>query len=348
MIRLRHTLLLTSALACGMSGSALAAPLNIVPGENMVMLPMDAPHDESNMVSVPLEKAKKHPKKARTMTPKTVPVAAQPVAEDNMVTVDENMVMLPAFLAADDVGDGGYAPITGPNYVEAGVNFHSVSDKQGNWFGQFVNAQIQTDPKNRWNMQLQHQQAFHDNGVFAALGNTHFFDDRWFSDVAVGVGSDAVFLPRVRGDASISRRWLDGKNFVTTVGITGSKASETYTSYGVLLSASYYFNGPWVLQGGVRFEVSNPGSVNGNSEFLALTYGYQKRYFLTGRIGYANEGYQILGNGVSAINDFNSKNAGLNWRQWLGDDWGFNLGYEYYTNPFYHRNGGIVSVFKEF
>jgi len=299
-----------------------AAPME----DNMVMLPDSVP------------------------TPAPAQATAQPQAVENAVSLPpENMVMLPDNATAPTNNESIFVPITGPNYIEAGVNYHNVSNNQGDWFGQFVNAQIQTDPKNRWSTQLQHQKAFKDEGYFVGVGNTHTFDDTWFSGVGVGMGSaNTSFLPRFRADADINRRWLEGGNLVTTLGGTFTKATETYTSYGILLGASYYFPSPWIVQGGIRLDLNRPGNVFATSGFAALSYGFQKRYYLSGRVGYGREAYQLLGNGNSITNAFNSRNAGFGWRQWLGEDWGFNLSSEYYANPFYHRTGGIMSVFKEF
>ena len=98
---------------------------------------------------------------------------------------------------------------------------------------------------------------------------------------------------------------------------------------------------------GARTDRTSPGGDFGYSTFAALTHGYNKQYFLTGRVGYGREAYQLL-SGNRIVNKFNSHNFGLNWRHWLGDDWGYNLGSEYYKNPTYHRLGGTASVFKEF
>lgn len=314
MIKPTRLALLASTMLCGFTSPSQAAPQwGVVAGENMVSIPLEV------------------------QSPQPAPVAAPAASEDNMVVVD----------TAGPAEPATYVPITGPNYIEAGLNLHSVTHNQGNWWGQFINGQYQTDPDNRWNAGLLHQKAFQENGYFLSGGNTHLFDDTWFSDVGIGVGTNASFLPAFRGDAAINRRWLEGKNLITTAGLNFSKAQDTYTNYGALLAFSYYFPAPWILQGGVNLGISNPGQVVSNAEFLALTYGYQKNFYITGKVGIAHEAYQLLGGG-NITNAFNSHNASLNWRQWLGEDWGYNLGAEYYKNPYYKRNGGVVSVFKEF
>jgi YaiO family outer membrane protein len=222
-----------------------------------------------------------------------------------------------------------------------------VTNNYGNSFGQFVNVQYQTDPWNRWTAGLQQASAFKDQGQSASIGNTHIFNRDWFSDVSASLGSPASFLTRYRVDGALSRRWLEAGNFITTVGGTWDKANDIYSDRTLRLSAAYYFQSPWVVQAGFNLNSSNPGNVIAPSGFGAVTYGFQGRYFITARAGFAREAYQLLNSG-NIINSFNSQTLGVNWRQWLGPDWGINLGSEVYSNPFYTRTGGTFSVFKEF
>jgi YaiO family outer membrane protein len=241
-----------------------------------------------------------------------------------------------------------YVPVTSPNLIEAGVNYHAVSDDQGNWFGQFIAAQYQSDPWNRWYLQLQQQQAFKDQGSNITIGNNHVFNEDWSSFVSAGVSTDASFLSKYRADASLSRKWLEGRNFVTTGGITLSKAEAVYTEKSLFFDVVYYTSTPWILQAGVRYGLSDPGSVASYSGYGAVTYGYNKNYFITLKAGGAHEAYQLLGNGNSIVNAFDSLNASLNYRKWIEDNWGFNIGTEFYRNPVYNRLGGTASLFYEF
>ena len=232
-----------------------------------------------------------------------------------------------------------------PSYVEAGLQSFNVSDGFGNGFGQFIAAQIQADARNRWTGQIQHQNAFGDSGFSAALGNIHVFNPDWYSDVGVAVGSDANFLPQFRVDAAINRKWLEGRNLITTAGITYSQAQETYSDQALFLGAAYYFPTPWVIQGGVRFDVSSPGGVFAPSAFGALTYGYQGRYLITGRYGIGRQAYQLLGP-QKIVNSFIGHDAGLTWRQWVGYDWGFSLGADFATNTNYTRHRWNNQLFQ--
>jgi YaiO family outer membrane protein len=239
-----------------------------------------------------------------------------------------------------------YVPPVVPNYMEVGINYYNVTNNFGNSFGQFANVQYQSDPWNRWLFGVQHAQAFKDDGYAASIGNTHVFNEDWYSEAGASIGSPANFLTRYRVDGSLSRRWLENRNFISTLGFTYDEAIRGYSDRTGRISFAYYFLNAWAVQAGFNLNVSNPGSVVAPSGFTALTYGFQGKYFLTGRIGLAREAYQLFNTNVN--NRFDSQTYGISWRQWIGQDWGFNLGSEMYRNPFYTRTGGTVSVFREF
>ncbi len=242
---------------------------------------------------------------------------------------------------------GPVIPPHAPNYVEAGMNYYGVSNHYGNWFGQFINLQYQYNEWNRWSFGVQNQEAFHDQGVSGYIANRHVFNEDWFSNVGVSLGSNATFLPRYRVDADINRQLLEGRNLVATVGMTVDKANDIYDDQAVLFGMTYYLPAPWIIQGNVRFNNSTPGNVVSPSFSAAVTTGYNQDYFLTARYTIGREAYQLLGSN-NIVNSFTGNTVGVNWRQWVDSDWGFNVGTEYYTNRYYNRTGGTISVFKQF
>ncbi len=276
-----------------------------------------------------------------------VSAAAQAAAtEPNNINV---AITNPAGATGAAPATGEFIPATAPNYAEAGLTYYNVTKNYGNTFSEFVNAQYQTDPWNRWSAGVQHSTAFKDEGEAFAIANTHTFNEDWYSDVGIGVGSGASFLTRDRIDVAINRKWLENRNWITTLGFTYDDSNNTYSDKTLHLATAYYFQTmPLVAQAGFNLNDSDPGSVIAPSGFGALTYGYQKHFFLTGRYAIAREAYQLLGSTANITNGFTSHTFDVILRQWVGDDWGFNIGTEYYTNPYYDRYGGTFSVFKEF
>lgn len=232
-------------------------------------------------------------------------------------------------------------------YVEAGAEVHTLTNRYPNWSGEYIKGEVKASDSDNWNGEFINQKRFGDNGVYGAIGNTHTFDENWFTNLSVGAGGSAVFLPKYRVDAFINRKWGDEKRLITTLGFGIYKAMETYNDKNISLGATYYFEEPYIVQAGVRFNRSNPGSADSVSEYVALTQGRSKEHFLTLRYGFGKEAYELQGDN-SVINDFYSHEASLNWRQWLGEEWGFNLRGEFYHNPSYIRRGIALGIFREF
>ena len=95
------------------------------------------------------------------------------------------------------------------------------------------------------------------------------------------------------------------------------KAPDGHTDSSVSLGLAYYFASPWIAEGGVRLNSSNPGAIKTQQQFLALTYGRVEQDLVTVRHAWGGERYQTI-----AANR--------------------------YTNPFYNRTGLNVDIFHDF
>lgn len=231
--------------------------------------------------------------------------------------------------------------------LEAGIMHHGLSAGYGVWNGQFVRGVLQTDAVNVWNGEIVHASQFGDSGVLLASGLTHTINPDWFVAGGVSTSAGGFFLPRLRLDLSISRKWLEQRNLVTTVGVTVANAKDGHSDRSVLLAAAYYFERPWVVEGGVRLNQSNPGGIASTTVFVAGTYGREKWRLVSLRYQFGTEAYQLIGNSA-ALADFRSDAWTLTWREWVARDYGFQLRVESYRNPTYGRQGVELSVFKDF
>ena len=232
-------------------------------------------------------------------------------------------------------------------YLEAGMLHHSLSSGYPDWNGQFVRGVLHSDEKNTWRSEIVNLSEFGDTGTLFALGNTHDIDEKWFSSASVSTSSGGFFLPELRLDVAINRKWLERLNLVTTVGVTRVNAKDTHQDNSVLLAASYYFVQPWVIEGGVLVNHSDPGGVTSNSQFVAFTYGQEKHRIISLRYGFGEEAYQVVAQGTTLVN-FNSDVLTMTWREWLTSNRGFQIRTEAYHNPSYDRNGIELSFFQDF
>jgi YaiO family outer membrane protein len=195
--------------------------------------------------------------------------------------------------------------------------------------------------------ELSQNHRFGVDGTFVGLSDTYTFNEDWYGSVAVGAGDGAFYLPKFRVDTTLYRKFLPGRNLVGSVGVGYYDAPTGYTDRSVSLGAAYYFEAPWIVEGGVRMNSSNPGSVKSQQQFVALTYGRPKQNLVTGRYGWGTEGYLAVAAGAQLVN-FDSREASLTWRHWLNQSTGVLVGANRYTNPSYRRSGVTVGIFHDF
>ena len=188
---------------------------------------------------------------------------------------------------------------------------------------------------------------FNKDGTFVGLSDTYTFNDDWYGSVAVGFGDGAFYLPRYRVDATLYRKLLTDRRLVSSVGLGYYKAPDGHSDSSVSLGLVYYFESPWIAEGGVRFNNSNPGSIRTQQQFAALTYGRVKQDLITVRYAWGAEGYQTIAANAQLIN-FASREASLSWRHWWNSRTGVFVGANRYTNPFYGRSGVNVGIFHDF
>jgi len=195
--------------------------------------------------------------------------------------------------------------------------------------------------------ELSQNHRFGVDGTFVGISDTYTFNPDWYGSVALGAGDGAFYLPKLRVDATLYRKFLPGRNLVASVGVGYYDAPTGYTDRSVSLGAAYYFEAPWIVEGGVRFNTSNPGSVRSQQQFVALTWGRAKQDLVTGRYGWGSEGYLAVAAGAQLVN-FKSREASLSWRHWLTPSTGVLVGANRYTNPSYRRSGVNVGIFHDF
>lgn len=188
---------------------------------------------------------------------------------------------------------------------------------------------------------------FNTDGVFVGVSDTYTFNDDWYANVAVGAGDGAFYLPRYRLDATLYKKWLADRSLVTSVGAGHYKAPDGHTDNSVSLGLVYYFSTPFIAEAGVRFNSSNPGAIKTHQQFVAVTYGRAKENLLTVRHNWGREGYQTITANTQLVN-FSSKETSISWRHWIDTRTGFLVGANRYANPFYHRSGVNVGVFRDF
>ncbi len=232
------------------------------------------------------------------------------------------------------------------NYVESGGNYLVLTDGFGNWTGGYARGVI-TQKNNTWNAEINGQHEFGDAGVYFGAGDTYNFNPDWYGSLTLGSSAGRFIWPRFRADGFINKKWMARRQLITTFGFGYYAAKDVHRDHSFFIGSTYYFGKPWILEEGIRFNVSNPGSVFSPAGFVAVTQGRNLQHYITVRAGLGKEAYQLIGP-TSTITDFHSQTLTITWRQWVGPHWGFNAVADYYHNPTYLRGGMSFGFFKEF
>lgn len=196
-------------------------------------------------------------------------------------------------------------------------------------------------------LELASKRQFGESGVFVGLADTYTFNQDWYGSLSVGAGDGAFYLPTYRVDGSLYRKFLEKRNLVASLGAGYYKAPAGNVDRNFNLGATYYFDGPWIVEGGIRFNNSRPGSIDTQQQFASVTYGRVRQYLVTARYGQGGEGYQTVAQNTQLVN-FKSKEASLSWRYWLNNQSGILISGEHYRNPNYSRRGANVGFFHQY
>ena len=244
------------------------------------------------------------------------------------------------------------APVPAPDSqpstnLEITSTFQNLTQGYGNWRDIALRGSHRLSSTNTLQGELLFADRFREKGTYASLRNTINFDSDWFGSLGIGAGSGAFYLPKYRLEAALNKKWLPSRQLVTSIGTGYDKAPNGQTDKSLSLGAVYYFDSPWIAEGGVRWNRSDPGSVDTRQQFLALTYGRVQSDVFTVRHGWGSEGYLAVSANFQMVN-FRSQETSVSWRHWINPRTGWLLTGQQYRNPLYKRSGLGIGFFHEF
>lgn len=260
---------------------------------------------------------------------------AQSVAEA-VARPPEDDIPAPLVLASEE----------GKRSLELSAGGQSLSAGFGNWRDLTLRGSYGL-PRHLLQGEVSLNRRFDKDGAFAGVSDTYTFNEDWFGSVALGVGDGAFYLPRYRVDATLYKKWLADRSLVSSVGVGYYNAPDGHTDRSLSLGAAYYFASPWIVEGGLRLNSSNPGSVRTRQQFVAVTYGRDKQDLVSARYTWGGEGYLAVAANTQLVN-FDSREGSVAWRHWLDSRTGLLLSANRYTNPLYRRSGINVGIFHDF
>lgn len=243
----------------------------------------------------------------------------------------------------------GDAPLEGWRLFDMSVDHHRLSSGLPSWQNTTLRGLYRLGD-HLWHGEVQHADRFGERGNYAGLQDTVRLAPTWHASLGYGLGDGVNWLPRYRVDAFLHHTWGAQNNWVTHLGVGEIRAPDEHRDRWGSLGLSAYMDhptlGPWVAQGEVRRTRSDPGRVQTQQQFVALTLGTHRVTQLTWRHGWGREGWQALGDAQALVN-FASRQDSLSLRHWITPEWGLRLMAEDYRNAQYRRRGWTFAVFRE-
>lgn len=237
--------------------------------------------------------------------------------------------------------------VAGDSSIDGGGIYYDVTDGFANTHGEYVRVFYDASDADDFTFDITRLDRFDDEGTQFTVGNIHQFSDRWFTQLSVAGSAGGFFFPDLRIDGAVSRRWLADKRLVTTVGVGYFDAKDVHEDTRYYIEGIYYFEQPIVLQGGFQVNISDPGSVDSTSGYVAASYVRDKQRIVSLRGGIGDQAYQAV-NETTQMIDFPFHSVRATWREWIGRTWGINVAAEHFSSDVYDQNGFELGFFKEF
>jgi YaiO family outer membrane protein len=230
--------------------------------------------------------------------------------------------------------------------LEVNLGAQSLSNGYGHWKDLTIRGAYKYN-QHSLHGEVSINRRFNQDGLFLGVSDTYTFNNDWYGSFAAGLGDGAFYLPRYRVDGTIYRKMLAEHNFVGSIGAGYYRAPDGHKDNSFALGLTYYFMSPWILEGGVRFNNSLPGSINTKQQFVAATYGREKHDLIIARYGWGKEGYLATATNSQIVN-FKSYEASLTWRHWFNPATGLLVSATRYANPSYSRSGLNIGLFTSY
>lgn len=235
-------------------------------------------------------------------------------------------------------------PYSWARSIEIGAQHSRLTGNNPAWDGVYLSGVWQTDAGNVFDWTAEQDSRFGERGMALNGGWNHDINPDWYGRLELGRSSSGTFWPGTHYGAAINRKWLPNRNLVTTFGLAYNNNRQGYSDRILTLGMAYYFDAPWVVEGGVHRTLSNPGSVSSMQGYGAVTYGRDRWRLITLAVNAGGEGYMPIGVNQPK-QSFDSQLYQLSWREWIGTHWGVHAAVERYHSPYYERTGITTAVF---
>ena len=187
---------------------------------------------------------------------------------------------------------------------------------------------------------------FDKRGGVAAVGYTAVLSPDWVAAGTLALGTGGPNWANQRLDIELSRSWGDSRSLVTRAALYRAWFDDQRSDRGLRLALVAYLPGSLVLEAGTALNLSEPGAVHSAMPFASATLGRDGQQYLSLRVSRGSEAYLSTVFGPQAV-QFDSHSVAVNWRRWVGPQWGFIAQAEQYGNPSYRRSTLGAGLFAQ-
>jgi YaiO family outer membrane protein len=232
--------------------------------------------------------------------------------------------------------------------AEFGGSFAAVTNNYGEWYSGDAKITYTGSKYFAPSLSFGSQTRPEGNQQAYGLGSYVNFGKYGYAIVGVGVAPNhgAILYPNFRYDVMGVVPVPPVKGLLMTGGY-GSYRMGGGSAKTVSVGSIFYYK-KVILNGGVSFNRSYPGSLPSNSGFFSLMAGRQGKYWIGAGASGGNLHYKLMG---MIPYDVRGNAYGFNafMQKWVGKNWGINTRY-YFTNVIdsYISNSIGISFFFEF
>lgn len=262
-----------------------------------------------------------------------------------LITLDL-VTAVPASAEPTAAGSSADAPTRLTSRLHADYSHFFLDNDTPNWSDFNVRGYFESEASTRWIVEAAVKNHFGESGFVLGATLSQDYTPDWYQIFSAVVGTNARILPSTNFFTQLNRRLGPSRNWVFGVGIGRASYFSGFSDLYGTSEVLFYASPSLIFQAGIRFNRSQPGSVNSSRGSLAATIRLRTELELIYRVDFGSEGYAVVGAG-NLVTKYQSTLHNLMVRWWLSPVW-LELGTELYYSPRFNRRGGIIGLSYDF
>lgn len=185
------------------------------------------------------------------------------------------------------------------------------------------------------------------DGIAAGAGIFKDWTPKFYTYTGISSGSDVDYIPEI--NIGHSFYFKPGGGHIIPLGFSYIKSRGGNDSYALSSGIVAYRSGGWVYEYNIRRNHSEPGGIISYSHSVGINKGKEGHQWLRLGASFGKWAYMTTALTIPEEIDKNSFSVSLNWRKWLGENYGINTNVSYFNlEDGYDKYGVKFGIFTEF